>query len=167
MRLLFEAVLLASCSAPTQEIRAVRPSIRDHVVRIEDGLGGKICPGDSGGGVFDANGDLVAIGKAFFTDTRQDGAVVEWGRPMNYDATNALFELVALFFGIASCVKLHRDEEVRGIFWPQVGWSGLWAIWAVFYYYGVGHYLSVCIASLRACCTLIWLSMMYSYEANE
>lgn len=86
---------------------------------------------------------------------------------MNYDALNCFFELVALCAQIGSCIKLHRDEEVKGIFWPQVGWSGIWAVWCVAYYLGIGHNLSALVATLRCCATFIWLLMCYSYEQTN
>jgi hypothetical protein len=59
---------------------AVRPLERDGL-RSELGyMRGKICPGDSGSGVFDSAGYLVAIGTAFFTLTPgwRDGALIAW-----------------------------------------------------------------------------------------
>jgi hypothetical protein len=59
----------------------VRGLMQDVVWGPDGYLRGRICPGDSGSGVFDPEGYLVAIGVAFVTEApllSRVGAVVAW-----------------------------------------------------------------------------------------
>ena len=82
------------------------------------------------------------------------------------DLINACFELVACALCWASVWRLRRDRCVLGIFWPQVAWSGVWGLWCLPYYLGVGHLASFGVASVREFGTLAWVAL-YIYYARR
>jgi len=82
------------------------------------------------------------------------------------DLINACFELVACALCWASVWRLRRDRCVLGIFWPQVAWSGVWGLWCLPYYLGVGHFASFGVASVREAGTLAWVALYIYFQLH-
>lgn len=81
------------------------------------------------------------------------------------DKINAIFETVAACLAWRGVAVLVRDRAVKGIFWPQVAWSGVWALWCLPYYLSVGHTFSFAASCVRELATLTWLALLWRYRA--
>ena len=45
------------------------------------------------------------------------------------DLINGAFEFAGGFLLWGNVYKLHRDREVRGVYWPATAFFGVWGLW--------------------------------------
>lgn len=85
---------------------------------------------------------------------------------MTPDLLNATFEAVGAAFLLADCRALHRDKQLRGIFWPgRVFWAS-WGLWNVFYYPAIGQMLSFYAGLLVLATNTIWCALAWKYRTR-
>lgn len=53
---------------------------------------------------------------------------------MTPDLINGLFECVGSLFTWRNALQLHRDKEIRGVYWPIWSFFAAWGIWNLYYY---------------------------------
>ena len=86
---------------------------------------------------------------------------------LKYDRTdliNAGFEGVACILAWRSVAELLQDQAILGLYWPQVGWSAVWGLWCLPYYWRVGHRLSFGISAVRELATAVWVLLLWRFS---
>lgn len=79
---------------------------------------------------------------------------------MNVDAVNAAFETLGAVLTWSNFVKLRRDREVRGVYWPVTAFFALWGAWNVIYYPALGQWLSAAAGVLLCAGNFAWVAMV-------
>lgn len=74
---------------------------------------------------------------------------------MNVNTVNACFELGGALLAWRSVVELQR-APARGVYWPQLAFSGLWAAECLPYYLAHGDARSAVLASFRCLGLFVW-----------
>lgn len=83
------------------------------------------------------------------------------------DQTNALFEAIGSILIWSNVLRLRRDKTVVGSNWWVVGyWSAL-GIWFCWYYFLVGHYLSMGVQAVIAAGNITWTSLALYYSRRR
>jgi hypothetical protein len=87
-----------------------------------------------------------------------------WAVP---DVINGCLEFIAIGFILASCVKLHRDKQVRGVSLVHITFYVSWAYWNLYFYPSVGAWLSFYGGIGVVIVNTVWLGMMVYYLRKE
>lgn len=58
------------------------------------------------------------------------------------DLINGLFELGGAIVIWINVLKLHKDKEIKGVFWPIWIFYSAWGMWNLFYYPSLGQTFS-------------------------
>lgn len=78
---------------------------------------------------------------------------------MSLDAVNALFEMAGTVFVLRNVVELWRAKRAVGVYLPIQGFYGLWGAWNLYYYAGIGHWLSFAGQVGMVAGNLAWLAL--------
>jgi len=85
---------------------------------------------------------------------------------MTVDLTNALFEGIGAILCWNNVLRIRRDREVKGVFWPaQVFWS-VWGLWNLFYYSAVGHPFSLWAGAVLVSGNITWTLHAWRYTCR-
>ena len=58
------------------------------------------------------------------------------------DLVNGTFETTGGVLYWMNVVRLYKDKEVKGVFWPVQAFFSVWGIWNIFYYSGLDQWAS-------------------------
>lgn len=84
---------------------------------------------------------------------------------MNYpDVINALFESFGFFAVGASCIKVLKDKQVKGVSYATVGFFTSWGLWNLYYYPHLGQVASSVGALLTCVANGSWLVLIIKYK---
>lgn len=61
---------------------------------------------------------------------------------MTGDHINGAFEMVGALFTWRNAWQLHRDKEIRGVYWPITGFFAAWGVWNLWYYPSLAQWWS-------------------------
>ena len=87
---------------------------------------------------------------------------------MNHaDATNALFELAGAVLTWRNALQLHRDQEIKGVYWPVTGFFAAWGAWNLYYYPSLGQTLSFAAGALLFAGNCAWVVMALRLRARR
>lgn len=86
---------------------------------------------------------------------------------MTPDLFNALFEAIGALFLLADCRALHRDKQLRGVYWPGRVFFATWGLWNVLYYPAIGQTLSFVAGVAVLVANAIWCSLAWLYTRSE
>lgn len=53
---------------------------------------------------------------------------------MNPDLINGAFEAVGAYFTWRNAWQLHKEQTIRGVYWPAWAFWSAWGTWNLFYY---------------------------------
>lgn len=82
---------------------------------------------------------------------------------MTGDLVNGLLEVGGAVVLTANVVRLHRDQEVRGVSpWPTAFFT-LWGLWNCYFYPANGFMLSMVGGMLLVVVNTIWLGQVFHY----
>lgn len=76
------------------------------------------------------------------------------------DALNAIFELTGALFVWGNVVRLRRDREVRGVYWPTMGFFAAWGFWNLWYYPSLDQWFSFAAGLLLVAGNTAWVLMV-------
>lgn len=78
---------------------------------------------------------------------------------MSVDAINAaLFEAAGALFTWRNALALHRDREIKGVYWPAWVFFALCGLWNLYYYPSLGQWWSVAAGALLVAGNLLWVA---------
>lgn len=83
------------------------------------------------------------------------------------DIINGLFEVVGAFAGIANCVRLHKDKQVKGYAWQVAVFFLIWYWWFVFYYCTLNQVFSMVVGVVAAIIDTIWVLQFFYWSTRE
>lgn len=80
------------------------------------------------------------------------------------DIINGSIEFVGAFFVWMNVVKLWRDRQIRGVYWPTTAFFAVWGGWNLYYYPSLQQWFSffggmfIALGNLTWILLLIWVS---------
>jgi len=81
------------------------------------------------------------------------------------DVGNAVFEAGGAWVAWRSTIRLYRDKQIRGAYWPAWFVFSLWGIWnAVFYYSRLKHWFSFAAGLVLVAGNLVWCCLALKYK---
>lgn len=83
------------------------------------------------------------------------------------DNINGLFELFGGLFIILSCIKLYKDEKVRGVSFMHITYFTLWGYWNIHYYSNLDQWVSLFGSLAVTLVNTVWLGMIIYYLRKE
>lgn len=83
------------------------------------------------------------------------------------DKTNAFFEAIGALLVWSNVFRLRRDKVVTGSNWWVTGYWVFLGTWFCFYYFQVGHYLSLVVQATIAAGNLTWLTLLLYYKSKQ
>lgn len=81
-----------------------------------------------------------------------------------YDTINGAFELVGGWFTWNSALRLYRDKEVKGVYWPMFIFFASWGVWNLVFYWQVTAPLSWLGGIVLVAGNLWWTSLYAKYR---
>lgn len=82
------------------------------------------------------------------------------------DLINGSFELVGSVALWANVVKLKKDKQVAGVYWPTTLFFAGWGLWNCFYYPWLGQWASFVGGCFITAANLVWAGMAVYYSRN-
>ena len=79
---------------------------------------------------------------------------------MTPDLVNGVLEFIGSAFIWMNVVRLHRDRQAEGVFWPTTAFFTLWGCWNLYYYPSLGQWVSFCGGLLIALGNLTWVALL-------
>ena len=83
---------------------------------------------------------------------------------MNPDLFNGLFELVGAYFTWVNAWTLHKDKEIKGIYWPTTVFFTLWGMWNLYYYPALGQWFSFWGGVILVSGNVAWVILLIRYK---
>jgi uncharacterized membrane protein YfcA len=83
------------------------------------------------------------------------------------DIINGLFECSGGFFILLSILRLHKDKQVRGVSWLQVGFFSSWGFWNLYFYPHLGQWLSFAGGMFLVLANTFWLGQIAYYSRKH
>ncbi len=83
------------------------------------------------------------------------------------DLVNGLFECLSAPFILLSIIQLHKDKEVKGVSWKQVGFFSVWGTWNLYYYPHLDQWASFAGGILIVLANTFWLGQMLYYRKEK
>lgn len=83
---------------------------------------------------------------------------------MSPDVGNACFEAVGALFTWRNALQLHRDKQVRGVYWPITAFFALWGLWNLYYYPAIGQRWSFYAGVVLVAGNVIWVAQAIRYR---
>lgn len=83
------------------------------------------------------------------------------------DAINGAYELCGGFFLLASCLRLLKDKEVKGISIAASAFFTSWGYWNLWYYPHLNQWLSFMGGILIVIANTWWVSMAIYYTRKK
>lgn len=81
---------------------------------------------------------------------------------MEKDLINAAFELVGAVIVWLNVLKLYRDREIKGIYWPTFAFFASWGLWNLFYYPSLEQWFSFFAGVVLTAGNIAWIAVAYS-----
>lgn len=75
------------------------------------------------------------------------------------DLVNGSFELLGAILTWRNAAQLHRDREIRGVYWPTSAFFSAWGLWNLAYYPLLGQWFSFAGGVLLVSGNLAWVAM--------
>lgn len=83
------------------------------------------------------------------------------------DVANGLFELLGAALQWLNVVRLLRDREVKGVYWPITAFHVTWGMWNMYFYSYVGAPVSVCGAAALLLANVVWVALAIRYRRTS
>lgn len=83
------------------------------------------------------------------------------------DLINGAFETFGGCALLLSVIRLHRDKQVRGVHWGNVGFFTAWGLWNLLYYPTLGQWASFAGGVFLVAVNAVWLGQIIYYQARE
>lgn len=86
---------------------------------------------------------------------------------MNVDIVNGLFETGGAFFTWMNAWKLHKDKEIRGVYWPITAFFAAWGLWNLVYYRALEQYFSWYAGMLLVVGNIAWVAQAVWFRRKK
>lgn len=83
---------------------------------------------------------------------------------MQFDMLNASFELIGALLLWMNVYTLHKEKEVKGVFWPTILFFFSWGVWNLFYYPSLNQWYSFAAGILLASGNGVWVTQIVYYK---
>jgi uncharacterized membrane protein HdeD (DUF308 family) len=85
---------------------------------------------------------------------------------MFIDTGNAIFEMAGAIFTLVNVVKLYKDKQIRGVYWPIWIFYTLWGFWNLYYYPMVDCWWSFVAGIFLVTFNTAWIVLAFKYRKN-
>jgi len=85
---------------------------------------------------------------------------------MSGDVINFLFECVGGILNWMNVLKLHKDKEVKGVFYPAWIFFAAWGLWNIYYYPSLGQWWSFWGGLVIVSANLYWVGLVIYYKVK-
>jgi hypothetical protein len=85
---------------------------------------------------------------------------------MSGDVINFLFELIGGILNWMNVLKLHKDKEVKGVFYPAWIFFAAWGLWNIYYYPSLGQWWSFWGGLVIVSANLYWVGLVIYYKVK-
>lgn len=86
---------------------------------------------------------------------------------MTADAVNATYELLGCIAIGASCYRVHKDKQVKGVSLVTVGFFTSWGFWNLYYYPHIGQLYSGIGAAITCATNCLWVYLIVKYRSKK
>jgi hypothetical protein len=88
---------------------------------------------------------------------------------IHLDVINGSFELLGAFFTWKNALRLYRDKNLEGVYWPTIAFFTMWGMWNIYYYPNLGQWLSFIGGILLISGNLAWTiqAIYYVYKNRK
>lgn len=92
---------------------------------------------------------------------------------MNVDLINGLFETGGAYCTWRNAWQLHKDREVKGVYWPLTAFFSAWGVWNLVYYPALEQWLSffagiaLVTGNVAWVAQVVWLRFFFCTCDNE
>jgi hypothetical protein len=86
---------------------------------------------------------------------------------MNYDLVNGLFEFFGGIWLWLDVLKLYKDRDIKGVYWPTRGFFAAWGIWNLFYYPSLDQWWSFAGGLWIVAANLVWVVLAIMYLRSK
>jgi hypothetical protein len=86
---------------------------------------------------------------------------------MTPDHINAAFELFGAVFTWRNALQLHRDKQIKGVYWPITAFFAAWGVWNLYYYPAIGQMLSFYAGMILVLGNIIWVVQAVMYSRRD
>ena len=83
---------------------------------------------------------------------------------MTPDAINGTFELIGAVLMSMDIVRIYRDKEVSGVWWPARLFFLLWGVWNIYFYSYYDHFWSWIGGLAMTGVNAVWVCFVLYYE---
>lgn len=83
------------------------------------------------------------------------------------DLINAGFELAAAVSQWANVVKLYRDRQVAGVYWPVTAFFAVWGAWNIYFYTALSAPLSAYASWCVMLANAAWVVLALRYRTRR
>ena len=78
---------------------------------------------------------------------------------MSQDWINGGFELIGAYFIWINAYMLHKDKEIKGVYWPAWAFFAVWGLWNLYYYPSLDQYVSFYAGIVLVSGNIVWVGM--------
>jgi hypothetical protein len=86
---------------------------------------------------------------------------------MSPDMINGAFEALGGVMVCRNVLQLHRDKQVKGVYWMATGFFAAWGYWNLFFYPHLNQWYSFAGALAIALSNTVWLAQMIYYRKGN
>lgn len=79
---------------------------------------------------------------------------------MNVDLVNGLFEAGGAYCTWRNAWQLHKDREIKGVYWPLTAFFTAWGVWNLWYYPALGQWFSFYAGIVLVTGNLLWVAQI-------
>jgi fatty acid desaturase len=80
------------------------------------------------------------------------------------DHINAAFEGLGAVFTWRNALQLHRDRQVRGVYWPITAFFAAWGVWNLYFYPAIGQWWSFGAGAFLVIGNLAWVALAVKWR---
>ncbi len=80
------------------------------------------------------------------------------------DLVTGLLETTAGVFQFLNCARLHRDREIKGVFWHLTFFYTAWSFWDVWYFAHLRQWCAWAGTFVILSASLLWLTLAIRYR---
>ena len=82
------------------------------------------------------------------------------------DAVNGAFELVGGILNWMNVVRIIKDKQVKGVFYPAWFFFAFWGIWNIYYYPSLGQWFSFWGGLFIVSANVVWCGYAMYYNSK-
>lgn len=79
------------------------------------------------------------------------------------DLINSLFEFGGCIMAIVNTIKLQRDKDVKGVYWPFTVFLSIWGYFNIYYYWHLEQWMSLVAGGTLSVFNTVWVILAIYY----